>query len=59
MIISIILGVLIGISIAFVLALLIGSIVLLKSNDIGSDVAGIEQYTGYAPIECENIGRVD
>ena len=54
---GIFLGVIAGLFLSAGRAYLIAVNVLCKSNDFGADEVDLQQYAGYDPISCENVGQ--
>ena len=54
---AIAIGILAGLVIAGGVAYLIAVSSLCKSNDFGDETVDLQQFTGYDPISCENVGQ--
>ena len=54
---AIFIGVIAGLFMASGLAYLIAIHALCKSNDFGDEEIDLQQFAGYDPIVCENVGQ--
>ena len=54
---GIFIGVVSGLFLASGIAYLIAIHTLCKSNDFGSEEVDLQQFAGYDPVVCENMGQ--
>ena len=54
-----VIGIILGLIVAGGIASIVTITILTKSNEFGNKEADIEQYTGYNPINVENVGQVN